>query len=835
MAKGPTKAQIKLYEEALKASKALGLSEDEQFKVEKQIYDQKIKTLKVLRDTIAATKTLQIEEKNRTKEQEKQKKIANENAAKKKTSNDLLNISAQLTTKLKGLEEDLVTNSAERVDKVKSLIQESKKSILQAVKSKHISMDEALILKQKIRERQKEVKGLELSRNIAGAVMNEAEEGIDSMKSRFDKFMSYIPGGGLISKALGVDAAFDQLKDQSAKAISAITSTIMKGGTAMEGLTAAQKAFNLSALANPYVLLAAVIIGTLVTVTSILMKQTKMYLDQAKAVGNSVAAAKQQVITAKELSATTGNSLSSYQDILDVQNAINESLGDSKRITAETAMEAANLGKTYGYGAKTAGESTAAFMNLGASQEESIKIQRQTNVEALKAGVDMGKVQKDIAKNSKQVSKYLSGDPEALAAAAVEAAKLGTDLAQMAKIADGLLDIESSMQAQFEFQAMTGKQINLNKARELSLAGDIAGATKEMMKQVGDINDFEKMNVAQRGKLAKMMGMEVSEIEKSLRLQEFRGKLDDDQIAKLSGMNLSAAELKNLTAEEAEQKLKSVQATEQMKTAFAKLKQTIMNALQPLFDVVGMIIENLLPVFNIIGTVLKVAFLPIKMAFEVFKQIQEVLQPIKDSLNGLKGPMGLIGSAADGIFDVFKSIIKFALTPISIIIKAIAGVVGIIVGAFSKMAGLIKKAGNLLLNTLLLPLKPFMWLFDKIFGGGGGGTEGAAATTQSMAKGGTAKGGLTLVGERGPELVQLPKGANVAPAGPTSEFIKSDGSINKAEDGVGGAIQAGADMKPVIAVLKAILAKVGTPASVVIGDSQIAQISSITSAKKSFI
>ena len=32
------------------------------------------------------------------------------------------------------------------------------------------------------------------------------------MKSNFDEFMSYIPGGGMLSSVLGVDAAFDELK-----------------------------------------------------------------------------------------------------------------------------------------------------------------------------------------------------------------------------------------------------------------------------------------------------------------------------------------------------------------------------------------------------------------------------------------------------------------------------------------------------------------------------------------------------------------------------------------------------------------------------------------------
>ena len=59
---------------------------------------------------------------------------------------------------------------------------------------------------------------------------------------------------------------------------------------------------------------------------------------------------------------------------------------------------------------------------------------------------------------------------------------MGISIADMAKTAETLLDFESSIGAQFEFQALTGKEINLDLARNLAYQGDIAGATKEVLK-----------------------------------------------------------------------------------------------------------------------------------------------------------------------------------------------------------------------------------------------------------------------------------------------------------------------------------------------------------------
>jgi hypothetical protein len=64
---------------------------------------------------------------------------------------------------------------------------------------------------------------------------------------------------------------------------------------------------------------------------------------------------------------------------------------------------------------------------------------------------------------------------------------MGVSLATMVKVSDSLLDIESSLANQFEFMALTGKEVNFDLARQLALQGDIAGATKSILDQMGGI------------------------------------------------------------------------------------------------------------------------------------------------------------------------------------------------------------------------------------------------------------------------------------------------------------------------------------------------------------
>jgi hypothetical protein len=46
---------------------------------------------------------------------------------------------------------------------------------------------------------------------------------------------------------------------------------------------------------------------------------------------------------------------------------------------------------------------------------------------------------------------------------------LGLNLTQVDKIAEGLLDIEQSLTAEFEAEVITGKQLNLERARFFAL------------------------------------------------------------------------------------------------------------------------------------------------------------------------------------------------------------------------------------------------------------------------------------------------------------------------------------------------------------------------------
>ena len=166
---------------------------------------------------------------------------------------------------------------------------------------------------------------------------------------------------------------------------------------------------------------------------------------------------------------------------------------------------------------------------------------------AAQRGVAPTAVLQDMAGSAEEIAKFTSGSGENIAEAAIQARQLGLSLQTTAKISEGLLDFESSIQAEIEASVMTGRRLNFQKARQLSLDGDLAGATKEVVKQLGSEEELNKLNVLQRQSIAKSIGVSASELTKLVRGQDkltlstaLAGKKFDDLVGQDSLSALSS-------------------------------------------------------------------------------------------------------------------------------------------------------------------------------------------------------------------------------------------------------------------------------------------------------
>jgi hypothetical protein len=125
-------------------------------------------------------------------------------------------------------------------------------------------------------------------------------------------------------------------------------------------------------------------------------------------------------------------------------------------------------------------------------------------------------IMKKTAAVTGQVRAQLGANPAAIAKAVVLAKQFGMELSQVAKAGDSLLNFEQSIQKELEAELLTGKQLNLEKARLYALTGNYEGLTRELNKNIGTYSDFMSMNVLQQRALAEAHGLSVDELSEML-------------------------------------------------------------------------------------------------------------------------------------------------------------------------------------------------------------------------------------------------------------------------------------------------------------------------------
>ena len=208
-------------------------------------------------------------------------------------------------------------------------------------------------------------------------------------------------------------------------------------------------------------------------------------------------------------------------DVLSVTSALASEFGIALTEADDLASKVLDTAVATGLSNDEATKLFGTFMQLGdltAKQAEDL-IEGTAQL-AAQRGVAPTAVLQDMAGSAEEIASFTKGSGNNIAEAAVQARQLGLSLSTTAKISEGLLDFESSIQAEIEASVMTGRRLNFQKARQLSLEGDLAGATKEVVKQLGSEEALNKMNVLQRQSIAKSIGVSVAEMTKLVRGQD---------------------------------------------------------------------------------------------------------------------------------------------------------------------------------------------------------------------------------------------------------------------------------------------------------------------------
>ena len=497
--------------------------------------------------------------------------------------------------------------------------------------------------------------------NIVDGIMGPIEKGLNMIPLIGGDLAKMLPtaelkdslGKGLTNSVMGIKKAFGGMGAE--------------GVVAMEGVGSAGVASGAATMAafGPVIIILAAIAAA-----AMLVKAAFDYDKETTKIARDLGLAKKEAhhlqdevegISMKEPLATT-------HELLEATLELSKGFGGIAGINEQMIRDQAKLVKFMGM----SNEQATIFQRISANNGQTAR-EMQGDVaasvesfnDATGAAVPLGKVMQGIADTSLVVRQNFKGGIKEIAQAVAQAQLLGTTVDQLASSTRGMLDIESSLSAQYSAQVLTGKQLNLDAIRVAKLKGDEGAAQRLLLKDIEGMGDQIGKNVIMTEEIAKAYGMTADELTKINDKQKHLKTLGVD----LAGLNkMTSAEYRNqldlktdLSKEEKEKMIRdkeSQSAGERMGKLWDAIGAAFDKAmvgplagviddmtkfledgstLQTIFDVLG-------GVFWVIGKAVKFAFMPIKGVIDIIMGIKKALT---DDLGG-----GLL-QVGKGILEVF--------------------------------------------------------------------------------------------------------------------------------------------------------------------------------------
>ena len=499
----------------------------------------------------------------------------------------------------------------------------------------------------------------------------------DSMSSWVKK----LPGGEMIYKTLGIDETANKMnksftsaiqnglkgnfKGAFAEGVKGLGSMIAMGPKLVAGL-------GLGALAGGFGLLAKGAKGLFNVLMEVDGEIAQMGKDFAMSKNEAGELYKNTARMANEMKITgintkeIGVGLQAAQEAfggMDIAGMINAGNKEMEGFVKQASV----LTKQFGLSTKEVANLKDLSVITGTSMDNLVK----DAVGVGKGVMNAKEAMKTLAGVPKEVAVGFKGSTKELAAAAIKAKMLGTDLKKIKDIGRGMLDLEASMTAEFEAQALTGKNLNLSAARRYALEGDVYNLQEELLNQAGSLEEFSNMNTIQQEAMAKAMGMSVEEMTDMLTNAE---KLKDAKIDATMAENLSKMNAQQLAEaskkatnekqkayiEELAAQKRSASLQESIADAVEKLKQKFAPVIDAIIDMVGgleeggdkvSIFQEMLDSIDMdaIAAGVKEA---LPKVLEAVKGLIKNLPKIIEMVSGLISKFSGIAGAAGGFLDI---------------------------------------------------------------------------------------------------------------------------------------------------------------------------------------
>ena len=512
------------------------------------------------------------------------------------------------------------------------------------------------------------------------------EQGIQDLSKKIEEAKANNLTGQVKKMEVMKDILEDNLKSQKdlsglnqdgADAADELKSSIEGAVPGLKSMKDNAKKFGKALMANPM----AVIAIALIAIVTLMAKVVKAGMELQKELGLSVRETFKLQATLMAASFEMAGLGISAAEIKDTAMGLVNEFGSFENVTKETLVTMSKMNTEFGIAGTTSAALLGVMESVSSSTREQLTNQMAATAElARAAGVAPGHIMADVASDTEFFSKYAKDGGKNVMEAAIQAKKLGLNMSTVSAMADSLLDFESSIESQMEASMMLGRSINTDKARQLALSGDLVGMQKEVMKQVGNEADFNKMNVLQRQALAKAFGLSVTDLGKMVRDQEV---------------------LNNMTAEERA-------AREKQAALLEKSKKHMMDFVARVKEIGMMLFTTLLPAFKLIGA----AVVLISIVLKPFIEGVRIILPILLAMGAALGVIALIFVIMNAQLVITSILSWLAAAPWYAIPLLIIGIIGLV-------SLLLKKFGvfTILNDYLVKPIKEAWARFKEFVGG----------------------------------------------------------------------------------------------------------------------
>lgn len=281
---------------------------------------------------------------------------------------------------------------------------------------------------------------------------------------------------------------------------------------------------------------------------------------------------------------------------------LTDTFGDKFIASNKENLEYVSLmAKNLGVAEETSSEVLKNFMGIGKMSSESARYMTAQVVSLSKAaGIPLNKVMTDVAKASGETQALVRGSVTQLIKASIEARRLGTNLEAVGAAAGKLLDFQSSIGDEMEASVLMGKDLNLQRARQLAYEGNLKDLAKEQSDLIAKTG---KLDYYQQQALAKALGLSVEQVTQIRAKQEELSELRrqdpnfarqyEEEMRKID--NLTGKNNQDLkTKYQQELKSQQVQAVQtQLANQFKTLIAEIADLLLPVFQVLSWIVKVL--------------------------------------------------------------------------------------------------------------------------------------------------------------------------------------------------------------------------------------------------